>query len=97
MATYDKSSPYYNTPQTSTYLEYWNAPTILSSNLDGVVVITDRYKHRPDQLSYDLYGTPRLWWVFALVNPDKLQDPIYDMVPGIEIRFPDKNNLQGYL
>ena len=96
-ATYNKSSPYYQTAQTSTYLDIWNAPGIVPSVADSILYVSDAYTHRPDLLSQDLYGTPRLWWVFAMINPDILKDPIYDLQPGIEIRVPDKSQLQGYL
>lgn len=96
-ATYNKSSPYYLTPQTSTYLDIWNPPGLQPDQTDLILNVTDRYTQRPDILSQDLYGTPRLWWVFALVNPDILKDPIYDLVVGMEIRCPDKSRLQGYL
>jgi hypothetical protein len=96
-ATYSKSSPYYQTPQTSTYLDVWNAPPLAPATSDGILLVTDKYKHRPDILSQDLYGTPRLWWVFAMINPNILKDPIYDLQPGLEIRFPDKSQLQGYI
>jgi hypothetical protein len=96
-ATYNKSSPYYQTPQTSTYLDIWNPPSVAPSLSDGILVVAGRYKHRPDLLSQDLYGTPRLWWVFTMLNPDVIKDPIYDLIPGMEIRFASKDQLQGYL
>jgi len=96
-ATYNKSSPYYQTPQNSTYMDIWSAPNIVPDVLDSILFVTDQYTHRPDLLSQYLYGTPRLWWVFAMLNPDILKDPIYDLAPGIEIRVPDKSQLQGYL
>ena len=96
-STYNKSSPYYKTPQTSTYLDIWNPPALAASMSDGILVVPQRYKHRPDLLSQDLYGTPRLWWVFTMLNPDVIKDPIYDLMPGIEIRYAMKDQLQGYL
>lgn len=96
-ATYSKSSPYYQTPQTSVYLDVWVPPVIQASDTDGIIQISSRYIHRPDLLSQDLYGTPKLWWVFAMINPDIIKDPIYDLTSGLEIRFPAKSQLQGYL
>jgi len=64
---------------------------------DSILFVTDQYAQRPDLLSQDLYGTVRLWWVFAMINPDIIKDPIFDLKPGIEIRVPDKSQLQGYL
>ena len=44
-------------------------------------------------LAYDLYGTPRLWWVFAQRNPDQIEDPVYDFKPGVTVQLPKKENL----
>jgi hypothetical protein len=55
------------------------------------------YKQRPDLLAYDLYGDPKLWWVFAIRNPNVIQDPIYDFEPGVTIYIPQKQNLVASL
>jgi len=44
-------------------------------------------------LAFDLYGTPRLWWVFAQRNPDQIEDPIYDFKPGVTIQLPKPGNI----
>jgi hypothetical protein len=48
-------------------------------------------------LAFDLYGTPRLWWVFAQRNPDAIEDPIYDFAPGRTIQLPKLSNLKNDL
>lgn len=96
-ATYYPNSPYYYTAQNSYYLGYWQSPAILPSSQDQIVTVAPRYLHRPDLLSYDLYGSPRLWWIFAILNPDIIKDPVFDLQPGIEIRVPPASSLQGYL
>jgi alpha-L-fucosidase len=55
---------------------------------DQLYTIERTYAYRPDLLSFDLYGTPRLWWVFAQRNPDQIEDPIYDFKPGVVIQLP---------
>jgi len=98
MATiYNRSSVYYLTPQTSSYLGYWVPPPVAPANTDVLIELTARYENRPDLLSFDLYGTPRLWWTFAMVNPDLLRDPINDMRAGLQIYVPSKVSLSGYL
>ena len=94
---YSKTSPYYSTTQTSYYLDLWAAPNLQPSNSDALMTVSLRYVHRPDLLSMDLYGTPRLWWVFSMLNPDQIKDPIYDLTAGIEIKIPSKASLQGFL
>jgi len=97
VVSYSSSSPYYFTPQSSSYLGIWRPPGIGPSATDEFVTVAQKYLHRPDLLSYDLYGSPRLWWVFALLNPDYLRDPIYDMVPGIQLRVPSATSVQSFL
>lgn len=95
--TYQRTSPYYYTPQTSRYLGYWKPPSVMSDPSDILIQITSRYQNRPDLLSYDLYGTPRLWWIFAMRNPDQIRDPIWDMTGGLQIYVPSGTVAQGYL
>ena len=64
---------------------------------DFKYVIENHYRHRPDLLSYDLYGTPKLWWVFVQRNMSVLRDPIYDFEAGVTIYVPKKSNLEKFL
>jgi alpha-L-fucosidase len=64
---------------------------------DFKYIIESQYTHRPDLLSYDLYGTPKLWWVFVQRNMSVIKDPIYDFVAGTTIYIPKKTNLQRFL
>jgi hypothetical protein len=59
------------------------------------MVITAKYDRRPDLLSFDVYGTPKFWWVFMMRNKDIIFDPINDFVPGVEIRIPSLSNVSG--
>lgn len=64
---------------------------------DFKYTIESQYTHRPDLLAYDLYGTPKLWWVFVQRNMSVIKDPIYDFVAGTTIYIPKKTNLQRFL
>jgi len=44
-----------------------------------------------------LYNDHRLWWVFAQRNMDILQDPVYDLRAGVEIKIPKGSNLRKIL
>jgi len=59
--------------------------------------IQPQYTYRPDLLSYDLYGTSKLWWVFAVRNIDTIKDPVFDFVAGTTIRLPQKTTLDTVL
>ena len=93
MATYSNTSPYYNTKQNNISLDLYNPRPITVELDDQTYTIERTYAYRPDLLAYDLYGTPRLWWVFAQRNPNELEDPIYDFKPGVTIQLPNPANV----
>lgn len=97
MANYDKFSPWLTTIQNDVYLELLNIRPVPAEPDDFQYAIENQYKHRPDLLSFDLYGTPKLWWVFVQRNMSVIKDPIYDFVPGTIIYLPKKSNLEKYL
>ena len=97
MAEYSNTSPYYATPQNAINLESMVARTITAEQDDRTYTIERTYAYRPDLLAYDLYGTPRLWWVFAQRNPDQIEDPIYDFKPGVTIQLPKASNISNDL
>jgi hypothetical protein len=94
---YAKTSPYYSTPQTSNYLDIMALRDIPSSGNDPLFIVTSQYKHRPDLLAFDLYQDQNLWWVFAMRNKDVIRDPIYDMIPGVQIYLPQSNTIKKAL
>ena len=93
MARYSRTSPYFNTTQNAINLETLTPRPITAEQDDPEYTIERTYAYRPDLLAYDLYGTPRLWWVFAQRNPDQIEDPIYDFKPGVVVQLPKKENL----
>ena len=93
MAQYSNSSPYFDTNEVSDYLDVLNPRTLTAEQDDQSYTIERTYAYRPDLLAYDLYGSPRLWWVFAQRNPDQIEDPIYDFKPGVRVQLPKKENL----
>jgi len=97
MAKYNITSPYFTTSQNNISLDFL-VPRTLTAEDDDITYTIDRiYAYRPDLLAYDLYGTPRLWWVFAQRNPDAIEDPIYDFEPGKIIQLPKLSNLKNDL
>lgn len=79
------------------FLDINSLPTIPKSVDDDIYIIDARYHERPDLLAYDRYGSSRLWWVFALRNPDLIEDPIRDFKSGLQIRLPQKGVLETIL
>jgi hypothetical protein len=90
---YSTYSPYAKTPGTNFYLDVINWRTIPSDPQDVAIQLPSQYEHRPDLLSQDAYGDPRLWWVFAVRNPDILIDPVYDLKTGMTLYIPKKANV----
>jgi len=97
MAAYSSVSPWSNTPQNNLYLELLVIKPVPAEADDFYYQIESHYTYRPDLLSYDLYGTPKLWWVFVQRNMNVLRDPIFDFVAGQKIFIPKKSNLQKYM
>ena len=91
--TYNRTSPYANTDTYGFFLDVANIPQIPIDPSDVQYQIDASYKGRPDLLAFDLYGDSSLWWVFAIRNPNVIQDPIYDFQPGVIIYVPQKQNL----
>jgi alpha-L-fucosidase len=94
MAKYNNTSPYFTTPQNNLSLDFFTPRTITAEADDISYTVDKIYAYRPDLLAYDLYGSPRLWWVFAQRNPDVIEDPIYDFAPGKIIQIPKLSNLK---
>lgn len=98
MATYTKTSPYANTPiSINSELETLKIRPVPADDDDYLYKIEPQYAYRPDLLSFDLYGTSKLWWVFAQRNLDVLKDPVFDMEPGVEIFLPKSSELKKTL
>ena len=93
MARYSATSPYFTTSESSEHLNILSPREITTELDDQSYTIERTYAYRPDLLAYDLYGTPRLWWVFAQRNPDEIEDPIYDFKPGVTIQLPKPANI----
>ena len=82
MAKYSRTSPYLNTPQNDINLEPLVIRTFDIEDDDQVYTIERTYAYRPDLLAFDLYGNAKLWWVFAVRNPDIIVDPVV-VIPDI--------------
>ena len=96
---YTPYSAYYNTPfnAADTALDVFSPRTVPAEADDQSFEITATYHHRPDLLAYDLYGDAGLWWVFALRNPNYIEDPVFDMRIGKSIYLPKKTSLMAVL
>lgn len=93
MATYSKSSPYYDTKNYGSFLDVMNHRSFRKLSSDVYYQIDRIYQYRPDLLAYDLYGDAGLWWVFAVRNPNTIKDPVFDFRPGVSIYIPKKETL----
>lgn len=96
-AEYANKSPWYTTTQSPGYLSYLNVRSVSAEPDDIYYTIEPMYHQRPDLLAYDLYGTPKLWWVFTQRNMDVLEDPVFDFQVGTNIYIPKKTSLMKVL
>jgi hypothetical protein len=97
MANYTNTSPWYTTQTIQNYLDVLKIRPVSASSSDILYTIDSKFAYRPDLLSYALYGTSTLWWVFIQRNLDVLQDPILDFVPGTNIYLPKQSELNKAL
>lgn len=92
---YPATSPYYLTEVASKkFLDVMVNRTIPAMSSDVYWTITPVYEYRPDLLAFDLYNDSRLWWVFAQRNPNRLKDPYFDFIPGVNIYLPKMDTLK---
>jgi hypothetical protein len=94
---YDRSSPYFSTGVFGKFLDIATFPVIPKLADDVIFQVNKTYQYRPDLLAYDLYGAVGLWWVFAIRNPNTIQDPIFDMRVGNTIFLPKKDTIVGVI
>lgn len=97
MPDYSKVSPYYTTSLDNGYLDVINFRNIPAETDDILFTVTKTYEHRPDLLAHDLYGDVRLWWVFAVRNPSRIKDPVYDLEAGVKIYLPKITTIRSAL
>lgn len=94
---YSKTSPYYNTERYGFFLDVMQHRDIPKDPGDVVYRIDNIYGGRPDLLANDLYGDSSLWWVFAMRNPNTIQDPVFDFKAGATIYIPKKDTVLAAL
>jgi hypothetical protein len=91
---------YSATPVTDFYLDLAKLPTateLLKNKTAEIIVVDSKFEHRPDLLSYELYGNSSYWWVIALLNRTQLEDPIRDLKAGMMLRVLPKTAINGVI
>ena len=96
-ATYDATSPYFQTAFTQFYLNPMVNRPIPKESDDQLWPITLTYQYRPDALAYDLYNNAGLWWVFYQRNPNTLTAPPLDFKADTRIYIPKITTLRSTL
>lgn len=90
---YINTSPWFSTRLNNEYLDILSIRPVAAEADDYLYTIEPQYNYRPDLLAYDLYGTPKLWWVFMQRNMDIMQDAVFDFRTGVQIYLPKKSGL----
>lgn len=96
MANYNNNSPWAKVQQ-SWYLDYTIPAYFTDADSDTSYTIPNTHDCQPWKLSKELYGTEELYYIFALLNPDLLQDPVYDFSTGKTIKVPEPQRVRQYL
>jgi len=79
------------------FLDINTLPKIPTDSYEIDFKIKDAHVGRPDILANELYGTPRLWWVFALKIPDIIKDPLNDFKAGVVIKIPSPETVKNMM
>ena len=79
------------------YLDILKIRPVPEDSDDVIYEIQSQYHQRPDLLAYDMYGSTKLWWVYAQRNMDTLKDPVYDFQTGLSIYVPKGSRLRQLL
>jgi len=97
MAAYTSTSPYFQTGYSQFFLDVMVNRPIPKQPDDRLFKINQTYQYRPDLLSFDLYDTPNLWWVFYQRNPNTLTKPPLDFLAETVIYLPKITTLRTVL
>lgn len=84
------------TPISDNQLEPYVDMGIEMEDTDYFIQVEPKYEGKPGWLSNELFGTPRLSWVFMIFNPDTITDPITDLKGGMTLRVPTRDRLLAY-
>jgi len=68
-----------------TFETYIRKPYVQTGQ-ENVMVITKGVEHRPDLVSYDIYGVPDIWW--KILEANKMKD-IWEFKAGKTIIIPN--------
>ena len=94
---YKQTSNYSITPMNKKFLELYE-PALTEATLSEesrLMIIQPKYDRRPDLLAFDLYGNPRLWWIFVHYKRNTIKDPIRDFTSGKKIQVPTSAETYG--
>jgi hypothetical protein len=73
----------------------WEPLDIPESDGDFIHFVQQKDIGRLDNLSFEYYGTPNLWWVIAHVND--IPNQLDDMFIGQRLLIPERDNLFSVL
>ena len=97
MARYGATSPWGKTKINRGTLDILAIRPVPKMDDDVLYEVQAQFTHRPDLLAFSVYGTPKLWWVFAQRNMDVLKDPVFDLEAGVKIFLPKEDRLKKFL
>lgn len=93
----NQSSLYKYTKKNTYYMGHYSPIKIPFDSSDYIYEVPAKYNNKPGKLAYDLYGDERLMWVFRYFNNDIINDPIFDLKQGMQIRIPVAERLNKYI
>ena len=94
---HDRMSFLKNAGTFDVFLDINKLPYIPKSRSDKTYIIEPVFDGRPDLLAQAVYDNPKLWWVFAMRNPDIIKDPLRDFKEGVSIKLSSKGTIEAII
>lgn len=62
--------------------------------MGGSVQVQVKWEHRPDLVSYHIYGVTDYWWILLMYN-DLIKNE--EVLPGMVLSYPKKSAIDDYI
>lgn len=92
---YRNTRAYRDRTLNKTYFGSWKIPKIRELRQPTYYIVAQDEVHRPDLISYRVYGRVDLWWVIAIRNGLLL--PVTDLVSGQSLTCPHLDDIMSAL
>lgn len=62
--------------------------------MDGNIQVQVKWEHRPDLVSYHIFGSTDYWWILLMYN-DLMSNE--EVLPGMILKYPKRSAIDEYI